>query len=438
LCAKAIEIAQKAFHISPRHAEGTIVNGPPPPKTDDDFPSFQGKHAVWNPVFHETQDPINRGFTDPDGHVGITLEAFRDADRLGFVLYHESLHFDDLLNAAQNIKNDPADEVRHREGAKRLIGSVFVLRSDDIVNNDAVIDAEKPNAEKWRQGMANGLDPWKKSQRAAFPGNYKSLWMQSRQTDDGGAYVGRPEPTKEQADMSFLDSWRQAAAPIIDKAKAAQALQEAERQNRQREQEARLARERDEKEWKKQAFRTEMDAEAASCGYRMIYDSDNETMLGYGDRSGSFLLSRYPVPFDFGDMKAVWLTTRACQEIESNPNRPAPTACNDAALLLNERMARGDFIPKVKHLTQGSVKGYLDYSDCLKNILANADKITDTKSFDKIVSSYQKALIKRLAKEAKRDGQKPEEDRGDRGSPPKDGRDKDCYRNGDPFGCQPR
>lgn len=438
LCGQALELAQKAFHISPRNADGTIVNGPPPPETDDDFPSFQGKRAVWKPVYHETQDPINFGFTDPDGHVGITLEAFRDADRLGFVLYHESLHFDDLLDAAKDAKNDPAGEVRHREGARRLIGSVFKLKSDDIKNNDKVIGDEKPRAERWRQVMARGLNPWKKSQRAAFPGNYKSLWMQGRLTDDGGAYTGRPEPTKEQADMSFLDSWRQAAAPLIDKAKAAQALQEAERQNRQREQEELLARKQAEKEWKKQAFRTEMDEEAASCGYRMIYDSDNETMLGYGDRSDSFLLSRYAVPFDFGDMKAVWLTTRVCREIESHPYQPAPTACNGAASLLHERMGRGDFMPKVRHLTQGSVSGYLEYSDCLKNILANADKITDTESFDKIVSSYQKILIKRLSEEAKREGRKPEEDRGGRGSPPQGGRDRDCYRNGDPFGCQPR
>lgn len=67
LCGQALALAQKAFHISPRHADGTIVNGPPPPGNDDDFPSFQGKRAVWKPIYHEMQDPpartrLARGF----------------------------------------------------------------------------------------------------------------------------------------------------------------------------------------------------------------------------------------------------------------------------------------------------------------------------------------------------------------------------------------
>ncbi len=149
-------------------------------------------------------------------------------------------------------------------------------------------------------------------------------------------------------------------------------------------------------------------------------------MLGFGDHSASFILGRQQVPFDFGDMKVVFLMTRVCREIESN----------------SERVGRGDFIPKLAYLTATTGWTYSDRSECIKDFLANADKITDAKSFDKAAASYQKRLSKRLAQEAKRDRERERRERaengGGGGSSPPDGRDRDCFRSGDPFGCQPR
>lgn len=179
---------------------------------------------------------------------------------------------------------------------------------------------------------------------------------------------------------------------------------------------------------KEQAFRAEMDAEAAACGYRIHYDEDNKTMLGFNGYTERYRLGRNYAPFDFGDLKVVFLMSRVCYEIEGHPEAPAPPACNGAVSLLHERVGRGDFVPKLKYLAMYPITGssYVDSSECLQELLTNSDKITDAKSFNKITSSFQKRLAKRRAEEAKRDRKRKESGRDEnpgRGSPPPDGND---------------
>lgn len=408
LCAEALVLAEKAFGLSPRVKEGLIVNGPPPPKSDDDFPSFLGRRAVWKPAYHETQDPNNRGFTDPDGRVGITLEAFRDADRLGFVLYHEGLHFGQLLSGP-NSKNEPEEEARHREKAKLVIGTVFKLKPEDAAANDKVLGEERKNAKKWRQRIAAGFDPWKKSHRPHFSGNYKSLWMKSS-TDEDESLPASYEPAVLQADLGFIDAWRRETAAWSDRTLTARDVAAADARARlEHEERARVETERrkqeiaDAPERERRQFRAAVEFEAEQCGYRVGYHSDGETITGFHgiDDSSRFPFSRHWVPWDFGDIKVVFLMTRVCGQLESRPNEPAPPACNGAAELLHERVGRGDFLPKLEYLAAGPSGMYPLYSYCLQELMASWDKIRDAKSFDKVVAKYQKQLIKRLKRDAK-------------------------------------
>lgn len=102
----------------------------------------------------------------------------------------------------------------------------------------------------------------------------------------------------------------------------------------------------------------------------------------------------------------------------------------------------GNFEPKLKYLTSTMGFAYSDTSECIKDLLANANSITDSKSFDKAAGAYQKRLSKRLAQEAKRDRERERRDRNPKreggDAPPQGGKDRDCFRNGDPFGCQPK
>lgn len=238
----------------------------------------------------------------------------------------------------------------------------------------------------------------------------------------------RTEPEQVKSDSDFLGVWQQDANKIAAKTRA---VQEAEKQARLTREKEQVRLEREYQELKQQSFKEEMDTEAANCGYRIDYGADNRSMLGFGSAGGFYYtLGQNQVPFDFGDLKVVFLMSRVCNEIRENPHKPAPPACNGAISLLRERVTRGDFVPKLRYLTTIPRDGgsYADHDRCIQDLLANADKINDTKSFDKVTSSYQKRLSKRLAEEAKRERKKKERDQreenpgGGSRSPDNDGR----------------
>lgn len=413
LSTTAIELAKNAYHTTPAKSSGTIVSGPPLPTSADDIPGFIGESASYTPKYSERLPQNTSGTTDDAGNVLIGPDAFDSPGKLAFTLYHEGEHFERLLTPSLNLRNLPQEEVSARERQKPLLKDTFDFSDKAIDGFDKVLAADKSRAEKWRQLMVQGLDPYKLSHQPAFPPSRGPMRLEDDVDEEVDRILARTKELREQ-----------------ERREQAERIEEL----------ARLER-------KKRAFREEMDTEAAACGYRITYDTDNETMLGFGYRGGGFILGRNRVPFDFGDLKVVFLMTRTCQEIELHTHQPPPTACNGAASLLHERVGRGDFEPKLRYLTATTGFTYSDMSECVKELLATADSITDSKSFDKAASAYQKRLSKRLTQEAKRDRDREQEERErqerdrkreERDRAPASGTDPDCRRNGDPFGCQPR
>lgn len=74
-------------------------------------------------------------------------------------------------------------------------------------------------------------------------------------------------------------------------------------------------------------------------------------------------------------------------------------------ILLRERVSRGDFTPKIEFLAATSLWGgaWVQWDRCIQEILYNADRITDTKSFNDLMAAFQKRESKRLKEEAKRE-----------------------------------
>lgn len=167
LTEEAINQAIATYGI-PRRA-GPIVNGPPKPAGTDDVPSFRGRSVEFSPFFNPSIGPDRFGVTTDEGRVEIGLSAFAYPGRLGTTLFHEGLHFADLLDASVDLRNAPAAEVRIRRRMTPLLKPFFDLRTPDIEQHESKILREEALAEKWRLPIARGFSPWKKSHRPVFP-----------------------------------------------------------------------------------------------------------------------------------------------------------------------------------------------------------------------------------------------------------------------------
>lgn len=426
---KAITLTRDIYGLTP----GVVVA----PAHDPDMPGSV-EIRPWNPIYSENQEldesghgrllsekeklelarkaglppgskiDHDAGTSRDDARIVMFPHAFERPEMLAAMIMHETVHW--LDRAARGTISLPFDSFTSEEKAYTLVANeatAFGLTPDDVASmkNMAVIYAKQAKLSPgltWGQVETHHKD-W--------------LFSSSPSTDDDNPSPGRPEPTKEQADISFLDSWRQATGAVIEsKARVEeQARLDKERLEREREEQEREYRER-----KQRDFQEEMDGNAASCGYTIRYDAD-KAILGFGH----FRLGRDRVPFDLGDLKVVFLITRACNEIQSHPHQPAPPACNRAAdYLLRERILRGGFMPKIEYLAatwlwDGAwVKG----DRCIQLILNNADRITDTKSFNVLMASFQKSESKRLKEEArradKRSRREEKEERGGGSRPP--------------------
>lgn len=359
------------------------------------------------------------------GEISMFDQAFQNPDDLATLIYHETSHWVDIAaKPGGGRDSDPpivtfqseADAYARSAKIAKLLGRNFSQMENLAAQYQ--LQAKESGGRSWEWVIVN-----------------RRQWLG---TDRRGPLGMAPAEPETGSDGEAI--LRQKMAETLRQAKETRERQE--RLQKERQKEAERIEELARLERKAQAFRNEMDDEAAKCGYRITYDSDNKTMLGFSDRNGRFILGRYHVPFDFGDLKVVFLMARTCEDIEADANRPAPSACNGAASLLHERVGRGNFEPKLKYLTSTMGFAYSDTSECIKDLLANANRITDSKSFDKVAGAYQKRLSKRLAEDGKRARDRERRDRDRKGegggSPPQGGRDRDCFRNGDPFGCQPK
>lgn len=432
---QAIEQTSDLYHVHPAQ-RGQITIGEP---DEQDKKYMTGLSAIWNPQVtdsgpgtklsvringsdglshHSGATQMNpfepngrQAITTLDGRVFILKDTFELALRknnLGFlahILYHETRHFNRLSWTDETGRNRSwatADkEERDAYNADARMGKVFDLKQDEI--ND-LIEKYQAYADAVNSRVQITDDHLTPQQEAVWKNHY------------------------EHQQINIEEEYRSLQETVTNE----RARQVAEQK---RAQEERLAWERAEKERKKKSFRVELDAEAASCGYQIKYDADNETMLGFDGPIEAYRLGPNPVPFDFGDLKAVFLMRRVCNEIRFYPHQPAPPACNSAASLLHERVSRGDFTPKLKFLGLVLRAGpsSIDSDECLQAILAGADRITDTKSFNGVIAAYQKRLVKRLAQESKEARERTEEreereqERNSRGSRSRESDDDSIY-----------
>ncbi len=406
--ARALERIQTAYNVAPLTSAG-VAHKPTTPSST--FGWVEGLRIQWRPRISVASEEYKEvvaadgtkhyigsvsdneaGYTSIAGDVVVSYATVIDAANaknpgiIAEILFHEGKHFDKLASTGWSYRE--IDEVTAYSAA--------------IAHHES-FELDKPGDPAANAAKSNLF----RNEYAVKAGRLTEITL---------------SPEREEAIKAIVEHQVQARAALVkyhDQLKIDVAILRDEEKKRleaeatAREQEAaRRAREEAEAPARRQrVFFAQMDSEAAKCGYTIHWDEARENMLGFNGYTERFPLNvRQRVPFDFGDLQVVFLMTRVCGEIEGSPQKPAPPACNDAAALMRERIGRGDFRPKLEYLAAGPSGMYLSYSDYLQELLANADKITDTKSFDKVVSKYQKRLVKRLAKEAKRERRRKEID----------------------------
>lgn len=246
----------------------------------------------------------------------------------------------------------------------------------------------------------------------------------------------RPESTRVKADEDFFGAWYNEADKISRDAQAAQAIQEADRA-------ARLAREAEEERLSRERAQVaawqEIDASATGCGYAPRFQRGSGVFLGYDAQNEiQFFRPPFQSRITVDDYKIGFLLARGCYDAAHNPDRQAPYACNGAATLLRAFAVQNDVAAKLNDIFGPSS----DKRRCIEYILDPANKVVDSASFIKAIAKYQKQLIKERVEHDKNWRTDPprndDEVRGDDRPPRDNDRTRDCFKSGDPFGCQPR
>lgn len=399
--ALALERIQTAYNVGPQFSAG-VAHKPTTPSTT--YGWVEGLPIKWRPTISATNEeyrevvaadgtkhyiggfPNNQaGSTSITGEVIVSYQTVIDAiygknpGIIAEILFHEGKHFDELAGTGWS----------YREPGEVMAYSAAIAHHESFEldkPNDPAANAAKENL------FAN--------EYAVKEGRLTEITL-SAETEAKIKVIVENEFQVRAALINYHNQLKIDVAKLRAEEKKRFQTEAAFREQ----EEARRAREEAEApERRKREFFAQMDSEAAKCGYTIHWDENHEAMIGFNGYTERFPLNaRKRVPFDFGDLQLIFLMTRACGEIESRTQTPAPPACNDAAPLLRERVGRGDFLAKLEYLAAGQSGMYPAYSYCLQELLANADKIGDTKSFDKVVLSYQKRLVKRLAKEAKQE-----------------------------------
>jgi hypothetical protein len=195
LYVQAIKEIIDLYGLTRLGASGTIVNGPPKPKTSLHVPSYEGETAVWQPVVAQDLPKKTYGQTWPDGRVELGLASFQYVGKLAYTLWHESRHFQDFLTPREKLDlvNEPASEVRVREEGLRYRGSIFGITKEDRDNEDLYIAAERRRAETWKMSL------FKMRLRMGDP--YSAKWREGLPGANSYGVVGDPEVTRKLAEI---------------------------------------------------------------------------------------------------------------------------------------------------------------------------------------------------------------------------------------------
>ncbi len=208
LSAKAIELARAAYQTSPAKSSGVIVSGPPLPTSEDDVPGFIGNQAAYIPKYSGQMSKGTSGTTDDAGKVLIGPDAFDSPGKLAFTLYHEGEHFEKLLTPGLDLRNLPDEEVLAREKQRPLLKGTFDFSDKAIEDFDKVLAAERIRAEKWRQYIAQGLDPYKLSHQPAFPRSNAPMRLEDSVYEEVDRILARTKELRDQerkGRFGFLD-----------------------------------------------------------------------------------------------------------------------------------------------------------------------------------------------------------------------------------------
>lgn len=160
----AIDLALYAYGISdPKQPlSGRIVSGPPDqPSKPGALRSHLNKTATFDPelTFSLLDESNALGHTGHDGKVRIEWAAFDYPGMLGMTLYHESLHFKELLTPGVDILDEPRNEARQRRDEHRLWYRVFKLKYADASRRDGVHRKLVAKISEWDQMVREGFDP---------------------------------------------------------------------------------------------------------------------------------------------------------------------------------------------------------------------------------------------------------------------------------------
>lgn len=160
----AIDLALKAYGIAdPRNRPtGPILSGPPnQPDKPGALRSYLNQTATFEPelTFSLLDESNNLGHTTHGGEVRIEWGAFDYPGKLGMTLYHESLHFKELLTPGVDILDEPRNEVRQRRGEHQLWYRVFKLKYADASQRDAVRSKSAAKIPEWDRMVKEGADP---------------------------------------------------------------------------------------------------------------------------------------------------------------------------------------------------------------------------------------------------------------------------------------
>lgn len=344
---QAIRMATANYKPAPAITSGDILSGPPKPVTDDDVPSFIGNRVDYAPVFSERVPENTSGSTDDSGKVLIGNDAFDSPGKLAFTLYHEGEHFERLLIPGLDLRNNPDEEVVARTRQRPLLKSTFGLTDEEVVEFDAMLKSERNRAKKWAALLTQGLDPYKKSHQAAFPGSYKPMRLEDGVSPEVDNILARTKELREQ--------------------------EKAETERRRREEEAERAR-RAAAEWRMTQYRSA----ASNCGLTPKMTRDG---LTYGFKDSDNINVDFTEPVTLDQAKAAMMMARACSDGERDNLQASP--CTDALGSMQANWGNAGFR---QGLELDADAGHID--GCLRAIRENGEPPGDMRALNKRVSRY--------------------------------------------------
>lgn len=454
---EAIRLTSELYHVKPNHEDEITIGEPTearkgymaglkatwrPTVTDSgpdvklsvridgaDGPHYSGATEL-NPLETDPLKPKGRmGITLADGRVYIMKDTFVLAVKkknLGFlaqVIYHETRHFNRLSWEDRDGKNRSwatADE-EERDAYKataRIAKEIFGLKKDEV-------DELSAQYRDYKKAVDTGVPLADDRLTPAEENTWKNH--------------------HEKIQINLDEHFSALSKDVEDETARQLALQDQERAERER-----LARE-EKARWnevarkQREVLDANMSVLAYRCGYELEYlhqHTEDQLIIGFHDtghryRNLHFFKDRV-LPETLGDFDLMLAVSRACDDAELDPSRNGIKACNNAPAILPDNMGLFRGFPGI--LAANEIN-----SECVNHVLDDMLNFKNRKSFEQSISSYQQILRKNNAKRRKQEEKDREIERQKNGkgaarepaegSPGSD-KTPDCFRNGDPFGCE--